>query len=663
MPMGASIAVLCKLGRAFSTCIRLEAAYLNLILINSNVVIVTCLGAGNRLHCLHLSTQSIVCLFNILSSNIVFIQSNLCINQCLLKLCPVFRLIVGLIVVCFCLFNQIYQHIFVHSFFYQLDGYVIQNKVLIAAKVSSCLFCALQVRSIGSGVDTKPCLARSSTYNLKGIGLFLLAAHCHWQFGYLLAAGYFAIAYNYAIDSIGTCLVVKAYFVLFAGLKTEVLRNGLHNQIASLAQAIDLNRPVGVGIVLGQNVVHLLYIPASLSIGSVQLRQVGAVILNALNAAYNKGIQALYRVFKVLVQTNNIAGFVFLNNIHLGFQYTDIIEVYAALACFFGQGQGNSAGLRCGEVYIHVLEVAASVHSCAGVAVGVCLYIVFSDRTLGIVAIQNSSIYLNAHSCLGIAAVVYTNIDGVGFAGNKVGDGLGHSNFTIQFQHGVAVLALCNGCLAVALVGPVFLQSSFACVEAYINKVHSLAPCYLQVGFLALQHDIGSLCLGSQGDFAAGNSNGLQLGFAQIGELVYLNIGKIFPAIGQFPSGFAAQSIPVVQFLLRSLYTVAGLRIPNPRNQVAFGTAFASIATGNCALCNYLTIQGYSSVAVCGAVDVGAFTLGNNYIGFSSGLVGVCFQGDFLFGGPCVAFAVVGHLHRSTILPVYYLIVLEEFGH
>ena len=243
------------------------------------------------------------------------------------------------------------------------------------------------------------------------------------------------------IGSFTSRLIVKAYPVFHARLKTEVLRDRLIDHTIILCQSVCLDRPVAV-----QNIVHFLYIPSSLRIWFMQFGQVGAVIRNSLGASDNKRVDTLCVVLEILLHSDNVSVLILLHDIHLGLNYADIVEVGASFSSFSGKRQRHCSALRRGKEYIHVLEITGAVYSCAGIAVRICLYIALRDRLFRIVSIQDLSVRFNSNRSFRFAPVVHAHIDRVFLTRSQVCQFLGHGNFAVHLQHRVAVLALRDLC-------------------------------------------------------------------------------------------------------------------------------------------------------------------------------------------------------------------------
>ena len=295
--------------------------------------------------------------------------------------------------------------------------------------------------------------------------------------------------YN-TVSIITSCLIIEAYFVSYTRLKTEVLRNCLVCKCISLCQTIDFYRPVSI-----QDIVHLLNIPASLCIRSMQLGQMDSVILYALDTTYNERINTLYIVLEILLKFYDITILIFGNILSIVLYHTYIIKICITVACGFCQCQSNFSTLRSCKVYIHVLEVTASVYGCTVIAVCISFYIVLCDRFFCIVCIKNVTICFYSHGSFAVTAVIYTYKYCIALSRFQTCQFLSHGNISAEFQHRVAVLALSNLCIAVACFCPVCFQRFHTTVEACICDMHAFAPCYINISFFAFTYDIRSLSL------------------------------------------------------------------------------------------------------------------------------------------------------------------------
>ena len=150
----------------------------------------------------------------------------------------------------------------------------------------------------------------------------LIRTHLFFQSFKSCCAFVLTSAYYNTVSIITSCLIIETYFVSYTRLKTEVLRNCLVCKCISLCQTIDFYRPVSI-----QDIVHLLNIPASLCIRSMQLGQMDSVILYSFNSSDYERVKSLYALFKILFKFYNFALLVCRNVLRIVLHDTDIIEV------------------------------------------------------------------------------------------------------------------------------------------------------------------------------------------------------------------------------------------------------------------------------------------------------------------------------------------------
>ena len=117
--------------------------------------------------------------------------------------------------------------------------------------------------------------------------------------GFQLGAGRVELALpnGQSVGAGGSGLVVEGDSVGGSGQEPGILGNGLVDQGVTFGQPVDLDRPISL-----QHIVHLLDVPARLSVGGVELGQMDAVVLHTLCARDHKGPYALSVVLEVIGQ-------------------------------------------------------------------------------------------------------------------------------------------------------------------------------------------------------------------------------------------------------------------------------------------------------------------------------------------------------------------------
>ena len=194
--------------------------------------------------------------------------------------------------------------------------------------------------------------------------------------------------------------------------------------------------------------------------------------------------------------------------------------------------------------------------------------------------------------------------------------------------------------------------------------MHAFAPGDLQVRLIALAHDIRRLRLCGQGDRTVYYRHCLLLGLAQVCQLVHLHIGQVLPAVLKLPGRLAALCVPVVQLLFLGSHLVTRLRIPVPRDQIRFGSlGVRVVALGHRSLGDHDAVQGHCPVAVCRVARIRASSCDNDCVRLSGGFLRICLQRDLFLRGPGICFSIICHLDRIAVLPLHYLVVLQELSH
>ena len=294
---------------------------------------------------------------------------------------------------------------------------------------------------------------------------------------------------------------------------------------------------------------------------------------------------------------------------------------------------------------------------------GICLHIVLGNGLLRVVRVKDFVSCLDSYGSLGIAPVVHSHVHSVLLARLKVCQFLGHGHLAVQLHHRVAVLALGNlGCTFSTLV-PVRLKPFLAGVKTCVHDVHSLAPGYIEISFLSLAHYVWRLGFSMQCELTAHHINSLLFCLAQVCQLVYFDRFQALPIPLQFPGCFAPLGIPVIELLLICAHFLTCLRIPVPGEQIGLCSSLPCITSGYRSLGDYHTVQGHSPVSVGRIVWISTASCHFDHICLAGWLLWVFLQSDLLLRGPGVGLAVVCHLYRVAVLPVYHLVVLEEFCH
>ena len=228
---------------------------------NRNIILRTaffiCINRSNIINC---TIQCIICTFDFICWCLISVHCNLCLGKSIIQLLPVSSSIIFFIV-SFCRRNQIFQCINRYILLNFFNHKIVKNQFFVSTKVGLCRtwIYALQIRCCACRINTKPCLTCNISDNLS----FIMSG-CSQRFFQCLKVRctcIFTCTYNNTISIVTTCLIIKAYFVCNTRLKTEVLRNCLICQLASLGQTIDLHWPVTI-----QNIIHQFYIPSSLRI-------------------------------------------------------------------------------------------------------------------------------------------------------------------------------------------------------------------------------------------------------------------------------------------------------------------------------------------------------------------------------------------------------------
>ena len=532
-----------------------------------------------------------------------------------------------------------------------LDLQVIEDEVLVATEGGGGIGRVLQVGSGGGRVDAEPAVAGDGTGDLE-LGRAVLAQGL-LQVGELDGAGVvLAVTGGDGVDVVGAGLVLERHLVGLARFQLDVLRDRLVDQRALLDQAVGLDGPLAV-----EHVVHLLDIPAGLRERGMQLGQVDTVVLDAFGAGDHERPDALGIVLEVVGERLQGAVSVERQALVTVLKHAHVIEVHmvGVVACAgVRERHLDVAAFRSHEPHVHVLEVAAAAFSVRVRVVAVRLDVVLGDRLAGLVGGEDLGAVGHGDLGRGVGAVVHAHVDRVTLARGQVGELLGDLHVTGQAQHGV-VGAFDFG-LAGAGDGPVVLEGVLAAVEAGVHDVHAFAPLDGDLLLGALGHDVRGLGLGGQRDLAAGDGDGLLVGLALVGELVHLDGGEVLPILRQGPLGGAALGIPVVQLLIGGLDELAGVHVPQPRQQVGLSALDGvAVARGDRAGRHGDAVERDGAVAVRAVVGVVGAT------GQDDDVAVVVLQRDLL-----VAVVDGGILHgggvERAVDPADDLEVLDELG-
>ena len=389
----------------------------------------------------------------------------------------------------------------------------------------------------------------------------------------------------------------------------------------------------------------------------MQLGQVDTVVLDAFGAGDHERPDALGIVLEVVGERLQGAVSVERQALVTVLKHAHVIEVHmvGVVACAgVRERHLDVAAFRSHEPHVHVLEVAAAAFSVRVRVVAVRLDVVLGDRLAGLVGGEDLGAVGHGDLGRGVGAVVHAHVDRVTLARGQVGELLGDLHVTGQAQHGV-VGAFDLG-LAGAGDGPVVLEGVLAAVEAGVHDVHAFAPLDGDLLLGALGHDVRGLGLGGQRDLAAGDGDGLLVGLALVGELVHLDGGEVLPILRQGPLGGAALGIPVVQLLIGGLDELAGVHVPQPRQQVGLSALDGvAVARGDRAGRHGDAVERDGAVAVRGVVGVVGAT------GQDDDVAVVVLQRDLL-----VAVVDGGILHgggvERAVDPADDLEVLDELG-
>ncbi|SCJ75415.1 Uncharacterised protein [uncultured Flavonifractor sp.] len=552
------------------------------------------------------------------------------------------------------------------------DAQVIQDEVLVAAEVGRSTAGTLSISALSGGADAEPGLAGLVANDCEGAGGSLTQRHLQGDGGGG-AVAVLAAAVDHLIGASGTHLILEGHIVGHAGLKVEVLGDGVVDGVVVADQAVDLHRPVAI-----QYVIHLLHVPARLSVGGVELGEVIPAVGNALGAGHDEGEQALSLVLEVLIEGDDVALLVIGVQVGVVGHHANVVEVGVALARLAAQSQGVGLPLLGREEHIHVLEVAAAALSGVAVVVDVAADVVPGDGAQGVVGSHHVAVVVgNGEQRLGVAAVVHAHIDSVGLTDGQVGNHLADSGLAAHLEHGGQVGG--NSPLGSAGDSPAVGQHA---VEGHVGQVHAVGGVGdLRSGsaLLTLDHHVGHAGLGGEGNLAILHFHHGLVGTALVGQLIDHHVGQIGPAIGQIPSAVAVNQVVVIELLVLSGDSIAVL-IPVPGDQVlqvAGGGVAGEVAGIGSAAENLLAVEGDGAGAVLqlvlrgvigiGVVDGAVGTAGNHH-----GVVPVLtLEGDLDLGGPLRTLVLIEAAGAGAIgdgdglvvvHPLHDVVMLEELG-
>ena len=256
----------------------------------------------------------------------------------------------------------------------------------------------------------------------------------------------------------------------------------------------------------------------------MKFRQMDSVIFYAFNSADNEWINSLYVIFEILLEFHDIAVFVSCDILCIIFYDTNIIKVSISFACCFCKCQSYFSAFRSSKVYIHILEIAASVNGCTGIAVCICFYKVLCDRTLCIICSQDFISAFYGHRCFAVTSVVHTYEYCILLTRFQICQFLCHSYITAQFQHRIAVLTLSDLSCSITNFCPVCSKRSCSTVKSGIYDMHSLAPSYIDITFLTFVYNIRYLSFCCKCQLAIYDINSLLICLTFIGQTIYFNI-------------------------------------------------------------------------------------------------------------------------------------------